>query len=182
MILVMGGHQTQRMPSYTPWNVDILKADKIKVFGITLGKTAIQDANQIFASFPKTRLVENEGKLQLLAIYHDIQFSGLLAEIELRYDLEQKKLQQLKESAIADKEPGVFLLAEEVEISLLSNSVSSLVYKPSIDYEIDIILQRFGTPDNEQHMSENISRWSYTNFKLDIIIDKAGPDTFIYSL
>ena len=183
MILVMGDDQrNQQNTSYTPWSIDTLDNHKIKVFGITLGKTTIQDANVIFALFPETRLIQNDNNLQLLAIYHNMQFSGLQADIELLYGLDQNKLQQLKKSAIAGNKPGEFHLSENVEISLLNSPVSSLIYKPAIDYDIDMILQRFGTPDSEQKISDGISRWTFTEFNLDLIIDTNGPDKFIYSL
>ena len=66
LILVIGGNPTEDQPAYTPWNISILDNNKIRVFGVTLGKTTIQDANQIFANFPETRLIDNNGKLQLL--------------------------------------------------------------------------------------------------------------------
>jgi len=184
LILVIGGHQTQRHPSYTPWNINILDNNKTRIFGITLGKTTIQDANQIFASFPETRLMEKDGKLQLLAHYHDLQFSGLIADIELSYMLDNDELQKLKDSAVANSQteyPGL-VLTKAIEIALLNTHISSLIYKPSVDYEIDIILQRFGTAEIEQKISENESLWIYPEFGLNILINDKGSDVFTYSL
>ena len=182
LILVIGGNPTEDQPAYTPWNINILDNNKIRVFGVTLGKTTIQDANQIFASFPETRLIDNNGKLQLLAIYQQLQFGGLIADIELNYDLDDSTLQKLKDSAIIAPKSEHLNLPENVEISLLNTAIANLIYKPSIDYEIDIILQRFGTPESEQKISENSTLWTYTESGLEIIINDTGPDTFIYSL
>lgn len=181
MILVMGGHQTEPNPSNTPWNINILDNNKVSIFGISLEKTTIQDANQIFASFPETRLIEQNNQLQLRAIYHELQFSGLVANIELIYKLDDSTLQSLKDTAIPGPDDRYFHLVENKEISLLNSTVSSLIYKPAIDYEIDIILQRFGPPQRKLKLSENVSRWTYIESGLDIIIDNAGPDVFIYS-
>jgi hypothetical protein len=182
MILVMGGHQTQRHPSYTPWNIDILENNKIRVFGVTLGKTTIQDANQIFASFPETRLVEKDEKLKLLAIYHELQFGGLVADIELSYNLDNDELKKLKDVATTDAQSGHLRLPEDIEMTLLSTNISKLVYKPSVDYEIDTILQRFGTPKSEQTISGNVTRWIYSESGLDILINQNDLDIFTYSL
>lgn len=182
LILVMGGHQTQRHPSYVPWNIDILENDKSRVFGVTLGKTTLQDANQIFSSFPETRLIEKNGTLQLIATYRELQFNGLIADIELIYALGNVELQNLKTAALEHSSAEPWLLSKETEMSLLSTPISSLIYKPSVDYEIDTILQRFGTPDNEQQISVNESLWIYTQSGLQILINKGGPDIFTYSL
>lgn len=182
LILVMGGNQSQHNSSYTPWSINVLENNKISVFGISLGKTTIQDANQIFASFPETRLLEENNRQQLRAIYHEIQFDGLIADIELVYNLDDNTLQQLKTSAIPEPDSSYFRLPENIEISLLNSTVSSLIYKPAIDYEMDIILQRFGTPHNEQRISDKILRWSYPESGLEIMIDDTGPDQFIYTL
>jgi len=182
LILVIGGNPTQDHPAYTPWNINVLDNNKIRVFGVTLGKTTIQDANQIYARFPETRLIDNNGKLQLLAIYRQLQFGGLVADIELNYDLDNTTLQKLKDSAFLDPKTEHLNLPENVEISLLNTVIANLIYKPSIDYEIDIILQRFGTPESEQKMSGNLTLWTYPKSGLEIIINDAGPDTFIYSL
>ena len=182
LILVMGGHQSQQNSAYTPWNINVLDNNKISIFGISLGKTTIQDANQIFASFPETRLLEENNRQQLRAIYRELQFDGLIADIELIYNLDDSTLQQLKTSAIPEPESSYYRLPENIEISLLNSTATSLIYKPAIDYEMDIILQRFGAPHSEQTLSDNILRWSYPESGLTIIIDDSGPDKFIYTL
>ena len=65
---------------------------------------------------------------------------------------------------------------------LLDTVISRLTYKPAVDYEKNVILQRFGTPDNELNISDHVSRWIYLDFGLEITIDQLGPDTFSYAL
>jgi hypothetical protein len=187
IILVIGDDRNQVQTSYTPWNIHILHDNKIKIFGITLGKTTIQDANQIFSSFPETRLLEtrsleNNDTLKLLAIYTELKFGGLIADIELIYSLTDNQLQQLKDTSIVEPESGHLHLSADIKMTLLDTVIASLIYKPSIDYETDLILQRFGLPESEQKISANVTRWSYDSSGLEILIDTTGPDTFIYSL
>jgi len=181
MVLVIGGKRFESHPEYMPWNIDIVLNDNIRVFGITLGKTRIQDANQILASFADTRLVKNKNDLQLIAMYDELNMGGLIAEIDLLYDLDKKKLIELEKSAKQDDDLNIMHLPEDIEMNLLTTVVSKLIYKPSVDFEIDIILQRFGPATHEEKVNKNVERWSYPDFGLEIVINKLGPDRFIYS-
>lgn len=183
MILVIGGEPIQDHPDYTPWNISILENNKTKVFGITLGKTAVQDANQIFASFPETQLIlRDDGEHQLFALYKELKLGGLIADIQVAYKLDKDMLENLAQSANINPETGQTRLPEELEISLLSSTIDSLIYKPSVDYETEIILQRFGPPDSEETISDTITHWLYPDTGLKIILNTKGLDTFMYSL
>jgi hypothetical protein len=181
MIMVIGGKRFEERPEYMPWNIDIVLNNNIRVFGVTLGKTRIQDANQILASFADTHLVKNGNKTQLVAVYNELNMAGLIAEIELLYDLEENKLAELEKLSTQDNAHNSKHLPKDIEMDLLTTVVSKLTYKPSVDFEIDIILQRFGPAASEEKISENIEHWFYPDMGLEIIIDKQGPDQFIYS-
>ena len=181
MIMVIGGKRFESQPGYMPWNIDIVQNDNIRVFGVTLGKTRIQDANQILSSFADTRLIKNDNGLQLIAFYDELNLSGLIAKVELLYDLDKTKLAELEKSAIQDNELNSMHLPEDIEMDLLTTVVSGLIYKPAVDFEIDIILQRFGPAASEDRINENVERWTYPDIGLEIVIDKQGPDQFIYS-
>ena len=183
MIFVMGGHQTQPQStsSATPWDVH-LENNKIRVFGVILNKTSIQDANQIFSSFSETLLIDKGDTLELIATYKKLNLAGLIADIELTYQLNNETLEKLKENASLDSNTGFYRLSEEQQMILLDTVISRLTYKPAVDYEKNVILQRFGTPDNELNISDHVSRWIYLDFGLEITIDQLGPDTFSYAL
>lgn len=182
MIMVIGGGEREQHPEFMPWKIDIVDQDKIRVFGITLGKTRIQDANQILASFAKTRLFENEKGLRLVAIYDELNMGGLLAEIELEYDLSQEDLDAIKTEAEFNNETQSYSINKINEMKLLDTLVSKLTYRPTINYEEDIILQRFGTPDASESVAGNIRVLSYAKYGLDIVINTQGPDEFIYEV
>ena len=75
MIMVIGDNQDEKHPEYMPWNIDIIQNNNIRVFGVTLGKTRIQDANQILASFADTRLLKNGSELELIAVYDELNMA-----------------------------------------------------------------------------------------------------------
>lgn len=180
MIMVMGEKQVPSDINSTPWEVSIINNENVRVFGITLGKTTIQDANQILASFPETRLVMDDSQAKLVAVYDELIIGGFIASIELSYALDAESLKQLadKSSNISDKSYG--LLDKNAEMALLSTVINGLIYRPSIDFDIDAILQRFGQPAREDKPTDSITHMDYPDLGLEIIVDTQGPDLFKY--
>lgn len=196
LIAVIGQHQStgqmQTQLDSTPWQVDRLNNGAFRVFGITLGKTSIQEANQIFASFAKTRLlVDTRNKdikhYQLIASYQELVFSGLVAQIDIQYQLKQDELHRLytklKTSSLDNTEQRVyeFKLSSEDEMSYLSTPVASITYTPSTDLGFDTILQRFGPPSDDKVITDEQRVLDFPKMGLKIYIYKNSPDQFIYS-
>lgn len=180
MIMVMGEKQTPSDLNSTPWEVSIINNQNVRVFGITLGKTTIQDANQILASFPETRLIQDGSQAKLVAVYDELIIGGFIASIELNYALDADRLKQLvdKSSIVVDK--NYRLLDKDTEMALLSTVINGLIYRPGIDYDIDAILQRFGQADSELKVTDTITQLNYPELGLEIIIDTQGSDLFKY--
>ena len=180
MVMVMSEKQNLSDLNTSPWEIDIHKNGNIRVFGITLGKTTIQDANQILASFPETRLIMDTPQARLVAVYDELNLGGYLANIELNYALDENTLKNLTENTavLADKNYGK--IDKDIELSLLSTVINGLTYKPGIEYDIDAILQRFGQPVNEVKLSDTSTRLEYPDMGLEIMIDTQAPDYFKY--
>lgn len=197
MIAVIGQHESTTQLDNLPWEVDQLENGSLRVFGLTLGKTSIQDANQIFASFADTRLqvttdTHDYQAYQLLAIYDDLIISGLVAQIKLTYLLEPSDLQQIYRSVKptqtkkADKETlkekaGLYSVSNDIEMKYLNKPVSSITYIPSIDYGLETIRQNFGPATEEKQVNDDLQLWRYPEMGLEIYISQSMLDQFIYT-
>jgi len=197
MIAVIGQHEPTTQLDTMPWEVDRLENGSLRVFGLTLGKTSIQDANQIFASFAKTRFqVSTDSNhyqtYQLIAIYDDLIIGGLVAQIKLNYLIESSQLQNiyrsLKKSQTDNNDTealkegiDLYAVSKEIEIKQLNKPVSSITYTPSIDYDLDSIRQYFGPAAEEKQINEDLQLWSYPEMGLKIYISQSKPDHFIYT-
>jgi len=191
MIAVIGQKESTVDLDYVPWEVDQLENGSIRVFGLTLGKTTIQDANQIFASFADTRLVSTQLEdgtqiLQLIAFYENLTIGGLVAEIQLTCQLDRESLQEIYNKLtpldeIDKTQPVVFYkIDKETEIKHLSTAASSITYIPSIDYDQETIRQRFGLPSEEIKINDTEEQWTYPDLGLQIYIHTNKPDLFVY--
>ncbi len=180
MVMVMSEKQNLSDLNTSPWEIDIHKNGNIRVFGITLGKTTIQDANQILASFPETRLIMDTPQARLVAVYDELNLGGYLANIELNYALDENTLKNLTENTAVLTDKNYGKIDKDIELSLLSTVINGLTYKPDIEYDIDAILQRFGQPVNEVKLSDTSTRLEYPDMGLEIMIDTQAPDYFKY--
>ncbi len=195
LITVIG----QRDPSVhldaMPWEVVKLENGSLRVFGITLEKTTIQEANQIFADFADTRLQVIEApqnqQIQLVANYDDLSIGGLSAQLKLIYLVEPNELQTIFQSIdktkpiketylIDDSFITSYPVADKIKMSYLNKRISRIIYIPSIDYSRETIQQNFGIAAQEEKYNENTQIWHYPEMGLKIYILQDKPDHFVY--
>ena len=181
MIAVVGDRDAEQTADTMPWNIQTLDNGSSRIFGITLGKTNIQDAHQIFAHFSETRLFTVNNKLELLAHFDELSIAGLLAEIDLIYDISETHLEKVQQQVINSRRGNYQLIRESMLMELLTTPVKQLIYKPSIDYDERIIAQRFGEPEDRAAVNDTIEKLSYPALGLVIYLDSDGSDKFVYS-
>lgn len=193
LIAVIGQDRPVHDLDYQPWEVNRLDNGSIRVLGITLGKTSVQEANQIFASFAKTRLQDltlsnDTHKHQLIAIYDELSIGGLLTKVQLGYQIDRKSLQEIVNNTniSTNSENNIqaiklYEIDKKTEGSLLNTPISSITYIPSIDFGEDVIRQRFGQAAEELKISEEKQLWFYPELGLQIYIYTNEPDRFVYS-
>lgn len=192
MIAVIGQHEPDVQLDYLPWEIEILENGKSSAFGITLEKTTVQEANQIFANFAATRLIvdtsdEKQQQLRLVALYNDLVIGGLIAQLELDYQLSQAELKQLHNSLSAENTISssagitVMKIPSEVEMNYLNTAVNRITYIPSIKLGSELLLQRFGPMANETTEKDGSLRWSYPALGLDIYQHENKLERFVYS-
>ncbi|MCW8853577.1 MAG: hypothetical protein OQK72_02640 [Gammaproteobacteria bacterium] len=181
LIAVIGSDDIDQLDDAMPWNIQILENGSSRIMGITLGKTNIQDAHQIFAHFSETRLVTSNSKTVLLAHFDELNLAGLLAEIDLIYDISETDLEKVRQQAVDTKQGQYQLVRESMLMDLLTTPVKQLIYKPYIDYDNNMISQRFGEPEERESITESTEKLIYPALGLVIYLNTDGPEKFIYS-
>jgi len=189
MITVIGQHEEASQLDTMPWEVDRLENGSLRVFGITLGKTSIQEANQLFARFGENQFQVKTGnndkpEFELYTLYDELAFGGLIASLKLNYQIDQKDLELIYQSLTTDQRASganTFSIDKDTQIKYLSSPVSSVTYIPSIDYDPQTIRQNFGQPTAEKQVDDELQIWSYAKMGLQIYIYKTQADQFIYT-
>ena len=198
LITVIGQHEPANRLDTMPWEVTKLDNGSIRVFGVTLEKTSIQDANQIFADFAQTQLqvahfTLDDGSqgtsLKLTASYNELSFGGLNAYIQLSYQADSNELLEIYNTITADQKTNqptsisgtqTFSISDKISIQYLNRPVSEIIYIPSVDYDLDAIQENFGVAAQKEQLSETVLVWHYPDMGLTIYIDKNAPDRFVY--
>ncbi|MDH5471674.1 MAG: hypothetical protein OEY87_08950 [Gammaproteobacteria bacterium] len=181
MVAVIGSRETHDTIDTMPWHIQVVDNGYTRIFGITLGKTNIQDAHQILAHFSETRLYTVNNKIELQAHFDEFSLGGLLAEIDLIYDIPETLLIELQQHAM-DSEQGEYqILNDDLLMNLLTTPIKQLIYNPSIDYDSDIITQRFGLPESSETVNDTVEKLNYPDIGLVIYLNTKGPEKFIYS-
>ncbi|MDH5484165.1 MAG: hypothetical protein OEY43_02925 [Gammaproteobacteria bacterium] len=180
IIMVIGNRSPDQDASYTPWDINVLDNGNTRVFGITLNKTLLQDANQILSSFPVNQFKIDPAtqKRYLVAHYNALNFNGLIADIDLEYKLTPDELNEIIKLAEQD---ATLKLPEKNEMKLLGTVIKAIYYRPSIDYNIDMLLKYFGQPESDERKDDKIEYWNYPSLGLKIILNHEGQDEFCYT-
>ena len=165
----------------TPWTVEHLQDNKIKVLGITLGNSQLKDVMNHFSKPGKSYLLKNTDQtLSLVSVFEGITIDRLIANIELRYNIPQTNLQAVLEQQ--NPQGLEKILLSEKQLAALSNAVAQdLTYYPSINYNEDIVLQRFGYPDNKKIINPDQQRWIYRDMHLELYLNKNSADKLVYT-
>ncbi len=190
LIAVIGQREPTAHLDAMPWEVYRLENNSLRVFGITLGKTSIQEANQIFASFAETKfqvtIDNNEFQTyQLIADYDELVIGRLLAKIQATYLISQKNLQHIAGTlniATGNQGKKFYLIDKKTEMKYLNTAIETITYIPSIDYDLETIQQRFGHASEEKQLNEHEKLWRYPEMGLEIYIHDSEPDKFVYSV
>jgi hypothetical protein len=158
-----------------PWNIEHPTAETSQVFGLTLGKSNANDAEQRFKEEAKPILFKSpSGKLVVEVFFEEVRLADLKARIVLSIDVPKQELQSMFERGLRMNATGsgkeITLTTDDVG-RVLAMPISSLTYMPSVRLEDAIFAKRFGQP--AQRLREKKSgavHWLYPQHGLDITL------------
>ncbi len=158
-----------------PWHIEHPTPDSVRVFGLTLGESATNEAELRFREQAVPSLFKSpEGKLIAEVFFEQVDLAGLRSKIVLTIDVPEKELQEMYERGLRMATSGsgkkITLTPEDVT-HLRTWPISSLTYLPSLSVDEAVFLKRFGQP--AQRVQENKSgliHWLYPQDGLDITL------------
>jgi hypothetical protein len=158
-----------------PWNIEHPTAETSQIFGLTLGKSNANDAEQRFKEEAKPILFKSpSGQLVVEVFFEEVRLADLKARIVLSIDVPKQELQSMFERGLRMNATGsgkeITLTADDVG-RVLAMPISSLTYMPSVRLEDAIFAKRFGQP--AQRLREKKSgavHWLYPQQGLDITL------------
>ena len=167
-----------------PWQIEH-NANGIRVFGLTLGHSTLDEAQNKFHESAKISLfVSDAGKLAVEAYFDRISLSGLSAKVVLTAALSQVELQGMYERGLRTSALGsgrkVELRPDDKD-KVLRAEIAGITYLPSSSLDEALIAQRFGTPSRRvREVKNDVLHLLYPQSGLDIMLSRKNKAVLQY--
>lgn len=184
-ILLPGGRQADSKPRL-PWDIHLSPQNEVQVFDLTLNKSSLTAARDIFQNQGKLNLfIDESGQPTLEAYFERVFLSGLRADIILGLKVDEALLKDWVErgariSRTSDTTHKVvmnsddMLLAAKMPIALIN-------YIPAANLDEELISNRFGEPaDKITETETGITHWIYPTKGIAIGVNPEGKELIQY--
>ena len=160
-----------------PWHIEHPTADTTRVFGLTLGVSSTNEAEQHFREQAKSSLFKSpSGQLVAEMFFEQVTLAGLKSRIVATIAVPDGELQAMYERGlrIAGTDSGKKItLAPEDETRVRTLPIASLTYIPSVRLNEEIFGKRFGQPAQRIKESKSgVIHWLYPQNGLDIALGR----------
>jgi len=158
-----------------PWHIGHPNADTIEIFGVTLGKTNTDEAEQHFKEEAKPILFKSHsGQLVAEIFFEQVNLAGLKARIVLSIKAPDSELQAMFDRGLRMNVTGSgkeITLTPEDAAKLFEMPISSLTYMPLVRLEDAVFSKRFGQPQLRiREKKSGVVHWLYPQDGLDIAL------------
>lgn len=158
-----------------PWHIEHPTADTTRIFGLSLGQSTANEAEQRFREAAKSSLFKSpDGKLAVEMFFEQVTLAGLKSRIVISIAVPDAELQGMYERGLRISGTGsgkkITLAPDDVDM-VRALPISGLTYMPSVRLEEGVIGKRFGQP--AQRIREKKSgaiHWLYPQHGLDIAL------------
>lgn len=183
-VLLPGGRQADSQPKL-PWQIESQADGSIRVFSLTLGQSTLHDAKQLLSADPTLSLFRSpDGVLAIEAYFQRASLSGLRADFIMALDIDQVTAEQIFERGLRISQLGSG--GKKVELSETDNNLAlasiirNITYIPGTDLETELLLSRFGEPDQRITDTAGAEHWLYPAKGLGIIVNPESKEVFQY--
>jgi len=171
---------------FLPWQVTPTPGGSIRVFGITLGETTLQEANKIYRGDSEVSLfVSPEGDHKIEAYFDKVVLGGFSSKMILVVGIpkEQKMAmfqRGIRVGSLGNGNKKVTLAADDLQ-TVYTAPVASLTYLTRARLDSELLVKRFGEPDRRISESEgSTTHWLYPRIGLDIALSEGGRSVLQY--
>src|ERR1035437_513402 len=177
-IILMVPDKSVSTPDTLPWNITHPTPDTTRVFGITLGKSTLDEVAHIYkeqAELEISLFKPTDVKTGVEAFFEDVHFNGLKAKIVMTIAVPAEELQGMFERGLRmNSTPSgkrITLTAAELA-RVRAVPIASLTYLPTTQVEESVITKRFGEPAQRiREKKTNLIHWLYPQHGLDVVLD-----------
>lgn len=168
-----------------PWHIEHPTPDAVRIFGLTLGQSNANEAEQRFREDAKPSLFKSpKGEMVAEVFFEQVDLAGLRSRIVLTIAVPEAELQGMFERGLRMSGTGggkkITMTPDDIA-HLRTLPISSLTYIPSIRLEEDTLMKRFGQPAQRLKEKDTGSvHWLYPQNGLDITLSDQEKPVFQY--
>lgn len=169
-----------------PWQIALDADGASTVFGITLGKSRLADAVEILGQDMDMAIIAAPGMLGSLEMYYGHYRAGILTgKLILQAEVSESQLSQWRSRAIRQK---IMATGEARKITLLPDDVAQalqsviegITFVPSVGLDNEIVIGRFGEPDERIRTAEGVEHYLYGKLGLAVTVSEEVKDVMQY--
>lgn len=183
----LGGTPRQTEYGDLPWQVEAAPDGQTsRVFGVTLGESLLSDLREKFRLFPSLGLfVQPDGSRTLEAYFGSVKLGPFEANLVAILDADQAIVDRIVADGVSNKPmpSGArrLELSEANTKAALALPVRELSYVPRARYDAEIVLRRFGEPEQRLPALDGRQYWLYPDMGLVLMLNDKGRDMLHYS-
>jgi len=168
-----------------PWEVSLDESGQVEVFGVTLGKSTLNEAVNQWRTEAKVALFESpEGDLSLEGFFGRVKLGPFSTHLIVRLQVPPESM----EAFVAERVKRAPMPSGAKRYKLQSKHlkqayqlpVAEITYIPLISSDDELLRQRFGEPVERRDLAEGRSLWFYPQKGLVIVLDEDDKEVFQY--
>ena len=183
-ILLPGGRTVDEHPRL-PWLIQVDEKGDSTIFGLTLGRSSLAEAQEAFQEQGKTNLfVSPDQGFYFETYFKGLYLDGIRADMVFSLEVDEAIAPQLYDRGLRISRLGDGTRKVELaqpDLGLLGQArVVHITYIPGTNLEPDLIAARFGEPARQIVEDSGITHWLYPELGLDIAVNPDGKEIFQY--
>ncbi len=173
---------------FLPWQIEHTVGGGTRIFGITLGETTLDEAEQqMHGAAEITLFATPDGGHKVEAYFDKVVLGGFSAKIVMVMQLTQDETEAMFSRGVRISTMGsgtnkVTLASEDVR-RVYATPIISLAYLTRTTLDDELLLKRFGEPSARvTELKNGTVHWLYPELGLDIALSSKGKAVLQYVL
>ncbi|PCJ84491.1 MAG: hypothetical protein COA54_13585 [Thiotrichaceae bacterium] len=168
-----------------PWQIKQLSDGTTQVFGLHIGVSRLSDALEILGADVDIAIIASADEVGSLEMYYGHYRAGLLSgKLILQTNIDPQKARRLRERAakfeyMASGLAKKYILSTDDLPLILEQTIIGLTFIPSVNLDDEVILARFGTPQ-QRIVSDEATHYLYPDKGLHIALHAKSKEVLQY--
>lgn len=179
------GHPVQQPSEGLPWQIELLAEGGSHVFGLSPGSSTLDDVRSQFGPDAQIAMIIAKGETGSVEAFYESVTAGfvtgkMIFTLESTIEQREKMLKRAVKAEFMESTTRRITLSDDDLLALNKAKVSAITFIPSASLSEDVVLERFGVPEERIRSSEHTEHFLYPAKGLDLRLDAKGKELLQY--